>query len=119
MKQASLLCNDEILVERLFVAVGSFQRMKGLLGRKHFPQGEGLYLEPAPVIHTFFMRFKLDLIFLDSNMRVTCYRKDVKPFQIVHGGKGAHSVVEVESGWLGSGAAAIGAKLNIQANYPD
>ncbi len=118
MKHAMLLCNGEILVGRLFIAGGPLQRMQGLLGRKHLPEGQGIYLDPAPVIHTYFMRFNLDLIFLDSSLRVTRYRKNVKPFQIVHGGKGAHSVVEVESGWLKSGAAAIGDKLNIHANCP-
>ncbi len=117
MKQLALLRNDVILVDRLLVANGPLQRMKGLLGCKHLPSGEGVYLEPAPVIHTFFMQFTLDLIFLDASMRVTRYRRNARPFTIVHGGKGARSVVEVESGWLRSDLVGVGDKLDMRERF--
>ncbi len=113
MKQGELLCNGQTLISCLFVAEGPLERMKGLLGRKYLPAGQGMHLDPASVIHTFFMRFPIDLIFLDTEMRVTRSFRNIRPFKLVYGGEGACSVVEVESGWLPDGAAIPGDKLNL------
>ena len=54
----------------LHVARTSFTRMRGLLGRRGLAEGEGLLLQPAGSIHTFFMRFPIDVVFLDREQRV-------------------------------------------------
>jgi uncharacterized membrane protein (UPF0127 family) len=46
------------------------QRMRGLLGRRSLPPGEAILLQPAPSIHTAFMRFPIDVVFLDRNLQV-------------------------------------------------
>jgi uncharacterized membrane protein (UPF0127 family) len=45
-------------------------RMKGLLGKRELATGEGLLIQPAPSIHTFFMRFPIDVVFLAKNGKV-------------------------------------------------
>ena len=45
-------------------------RMKGLLGKRELSTGEGILIQPAPSIHTFFMRFPIDVVFLAKNGEV-------------------------------------------------
>ena len=61
---------NTILAENIFVADTVFKRAKGLLGKQKFLAGEALILEPCNSVHTFFMRFPIDLLFVDKNFRV-------------------------------------------------
>ena len=58
------------LCERCLLADSPVTRLKGLLGRSGLGANEGLLLTPAPAIHTFFMRFPIDAVFVDREMRV-------------------------------------------------
>lgn len=73
---------NQILAEEAVLADTLPQRMKGLLGRKEFKHGEALILKPCNSIHTFFMRFPIDVLFLDKNKRVVKAIPDLKPFRI-------------------------------------
>ena len=54
------------LCEECVVADNPFTRLRGLLGRRGLGAGEGLLLRPSPSIHTWFMRFAIDVVFLDA-----------------------------------------------------
>jgi uncharacterized protein len=73
-------------------------RMKGLLGRSELARDEGLWIVPCNSIHMFFMRFAIDAIFVDRDMRVVRVHRDVQPWGMARGGKGAHSVLELAAG---------------------
>lgn len=73
------------------------RRRKGLLGRSSLMLGEGLWIVPCEAVHTFCMRFAIDLIYLDRRNRVVKIREDVGPWR-VSGCLRAHSVVELPSG---------------------
>jgi uncharacterized membrane protein (UPF0127 family) len=64
LTRGSLVCEHVVLADK------ARQRMRGLLGRRSLPAGEGLLLQPAPSIHTAFMRFPIDVVFLDRNLQV-------------------------------------------------
>lgn len=66
--KGTVLANDVILARTFFT------RIKGLLGKKDFPQGEALVLEPCNSIHTFFLRFAIDVIFVDSDNKIISAR---------------------------------------------
>jgi uncharacterized protein len=89
--------DGRVVCERLLVAVGPFQRMRGLLGRKELPAGEGILLRPAGSIHMFFMRFAIDAIFLDEALVVIDVVPDLQPWRMA-GRRGAKAVVELASG---------------------
>lgn len=72
-------------------------RMKGLLGRGHLPSGEGILLRPAPSIHTAFMRFPIDALFLDEGMKVLAIEPSLSPWRVA-GRRGARSVLELAAG---------------------
>jgi len=71
--------------------------MKGLLGRKGLPSGEGLLLRPAGSVHTWFMRFPIDAVFLDGEGRVLKIAADLRPWRAA-GCRGARAVLELSSG---------------------
>ena len=69
-RQATVRVNDRVACERCDVADHPVALMRGLLGRSDLPRGEGILLRPAGSIHTFFMRFPIDVVFLDADDRV-------------------------------------------------
>lgn len=58
------------LFPRVWRAAGAWERMRGLLGRPPLAEGEGLLIEACAMVHTFGMRYRLDLAFLDPQGRV-------------------------------------------------
>jgi uncharacterized protein len=83
--------------ERCTLANRPHTRLRGLLGRRELPAGEGLLLRPTPSIHTWFMRFPIDAVFLDSDLRVIDVLADVGPWRLA-GRRGARAVLELAAG---------------------
>jgi uncharacterized membrane protein (UPF0127 family) len=86
-----------VVCERLLVADRPFARMRGLLGKKTMPAGEGLLLRPASSIHTFFMRFPIDAVFLGRGLEVLEVASYVRPWRAA-AGEGARAVLELPAG---------------------
>ncbi len=71
-----------VLAAKLEVAASGRTRRKGLLGRENLVPGEGLWIVPCESVHTFFMRFPIDLVYLDRKNRVRKLRTGVGPWRI-------------------------------------
>jgi uncharacterized membrane protein (UPF0127 family) len=86
-----------VVCSRLTIADRPFTRMRGLLGRDSLAEGEGLLLKPAPSIHTAFMKFAIDAVFMDRNMRVLKIAERLSPW---HTARAAHArcVLEMAAG---------------------
>lgn len=82
------------------IAENPWTRAVGLLGRKQLGEGRALWIRPCRSIHTFFMRFPIDVAYVSSDGTVvkTCSR--LLPYRLSTGGRGAHSVLELPSGSL-------------------
>jgi uncharacterized membrane protein (UPF0127 family) len=93
------LANDDgtVVCERCLLAETPFARMRGLLGRSGLPVGEGLLLRPAASIHTAFMRFPIDVVFLDSADRIMKVATHLEPWRMA-GCRGARAVLELPAG---------------------
>ena len=89
--------DGRVVVERCLVAARPLRRMRGLLGRASLPGGEGILLRPAGSIHTFFMRFPIDAIFLDRELVVVGIESDLPPWRAA-ARKRAHAVLELAAG---------------------
>jgi uncharacterized protein len=89
--------DGRVVVEQCLVAARPLRRMRGLLGRRSFPGGEGILLRPAASIHTFFMRFPIDVVFLDRELVVVGIAHELRPWRTA-GKRGAHSALELPSG---------------------
>ncbi len=86
-----------IVCERCEVADGLISRARGLLGRSGLGPGEGLLLRPAFSIHTFFMRFPIDVVFLDRNGEVVAVAESVRPWRAATRFR-ARAVLELAAG---------------------
>jgi uncharacterized protein len=86
-----------IVCERCLLAETALTRMKGLLGRRELPSGEGILLKPASSVHMAFMRFAIDAVFLDRDLRVVKVAADLKPWRAA-AARGAKSVLEIPAG---------------------
>ena len=90
-------------------------RRKGLLGRERLDPGEGLWIVPCEAVHTFCMRFPIDLIYLDRKHRVTKVRSHVGPWRLSACLR-AHSVIELPAGSVGETGTMPGDTLAIERN---
>lgn len=89
--------DGRIVCERVVVADRAHRRMRGLLGRRYLRQGEGMLLRPGWSIHTAFMRFPIDAVFLDADQVVMKIEHEVRPWHTVSC-RGAREVVELAAG---------------------
>jgi uncharacterized membrane protein (UPF0127 family) len=111
MREAMLMRNDgEVVCDRCLVADSPLTRMRGLLGRHELSRGEGLLLRPAGSVHTAFMRFAIDVVFLDKSLRVLKIDPEVQPWRAVSC-RGAKAVVELPSGECSRREVAVGDEL--------
>jgi uncharacterized membrane protein (UPF0127 family) len=104
--------DGRVVCEHLLVAARPLQRMRGLLGRSSLPEGEGILLRPAGSVHTFFMRFAIDAVFLDRNDVVIGIASELAPWRTA-GRKGAKAVVELASGECARRGISTGDKLAV------
>lgn len=76
------ITKNTVISEDAVLADVPFKRMKGLLGKKYLGKSEALILKPCNSVHTFFMRFPIDVLFLDKNNRVVKAINSLKPFRV-------------------------------------
>ena len=93
------------------VAGSSASRAKGLLGRESLAEGEGLLFKHCSSLHTFFMRFPIDIIFTDRDGRVLKSAEAVPPFRLVAAPLRAHFALEVPVGAIGTSSTREGDRL--------
>ncbi len=84
--------------------------MRGLLGRGSLPPGEGITLRPAWSIHTAFMRFPIDVVFLDQDLVVLRIDAGLRPFRTASC-RGAREVVELAAGECARRGLAVGDRV--------
>lgn len=94
-------------------AFDSASRKRGLLGREGLPDGHALVIAPTNLVHTFAMRFNIDILFVSRDGRVLKARADVPPRRIV-GALGGFAVVELGSGGLKLSDTLVGDVLEIE-----
>lgn len=75
-----------------------FRRFLGLMGRKKLPPSTGLLITPCNSVHTMFMRFSIDVIYLDKDMKVLKIAKHIKPWIGLSACLKAESVIEMNAG---------------------
>lgn len=101
---------DTVLATEAAVADTSRTRNIGLLRHKSLPDGQGMWIVPCEGVHTFFMKFPIDVIYLDRNKRVVKVRPNLVPWRISLCLR-AHSVLELPAGKAGATATERGDQL--------
>jgi uncharacterized protein len=88
---------DGQLVCRARVATSFASRFRGLLGTAHLPPGTGLLFPRSRSVHTHFMRFPIDVVFLDAELVIVSVRQALRPWRFA-AARSADSVLELAAG---------------------
>jgi hypothetical protein len=111
------LTRETVLAHSVEVADHGAARRKGLLGRDGLPAGEGIWIVPCESVHTFAMRFPIDLIYLDRHKKVKKVRTGVAPWRM-SACLSAHSVLEFASGTVEPTGTRPGDQLEFSPRLP-
>jgi uncharacterized membrane protein (UPF0127 family) len=89
-----------MICEEIIVANTFFKRLAGLMGKDALPRGTALMLAPCCQVHTLFMKFHIDVIFLDRQYRVRQVIENLPPWRISGPVRKSRMVVELAGGTL-------------------
>ena len=89
----------------------AWSRMVGLLGRRRLAEDEGLLLTPCTSVHTLFMLFPIDLLYLNREHVVVKAVRALRPFRLSACLRGAHSVLELSAGAIEASGTQVGDRL--------
>jgi len=101
---------NTVLANVVEVADTASKRNKGLLGRKGLCEGGGLWIVPCESVHTFFMQFHIDLVYLDRDLRIKKLRGNVPPWRL-SACLSAHSILELPAGTIQISLSEVGDTL--------
>lgn len=113
------LSRGTVLCERLEIAESMAAQSKGLLGRDGLDPGSGMLFEnhsflPLMWMHMFFMRFAIDIVFLDQANRVKTINHSLKPWRVSSMVFGAHRALELEAGASVRSGTVVGDQLTFE-----
>jgi len=106
--------HDRVVARTLLTAFDSKSRRKGLLGRDSLPEGSALIIAPCQAIHTFSMRFAIDVAFVAKGGMVLKVRQAVPPRRIVIALR-AFAVIELPAGALEASDTRQGDMLQVES----
>jgi len=104
--------NDRVVADTLLRAFDSASRRRGLLKRDFLPEGSALVIAPTNAIHTFFMRFAIDVAFVAKDGRVLKVRRAMPPWRMA-AAWGGFAVVELAAGALDGAGVEPGDRLRV------
>ena len=100
------IADGAVVCERCEMPESAFGRMRGLLGRDGLEPGGGMLIDRAPSVHMFFMRFPIDVVFLDRDWKVVRIVERLRPWRVASARRGA-AALELPAG----AAAAVGVEV--------
>ena len=110
--------DGRVVAESVVVADSTGRRLRGLLGKKELPSGHAVLLRPAWSIHTAFMRFPIDVVFLDADQIVVKIVPNLPSFKTASC-RGAREVVELRAGECERRGLALGDRVAWAARAAD
>lgn len=106
------IANGHVVADSVEFALSRSARRRGLLGRDSLADGHGMLIAPCSSIHTWFMRFPIDVIFVTRAGRIVKLCRQVVPWRLVFGW-GAYATVELPSGALDRSGVSVGDRLEL------
>ena len=104
---------DAVIAWQVEFADSSWKRMRGLLGRAGLTVDEGMRFEPASSLHMLFMRFAIDVIYVDRDERVVKLVRNFKPWRFSWA-RGARTAYELPVGTIDRSGVAMGDELELR-----
>jgi uncharacterized protein len=102
-----------VACQRCVVADTAPARMRGLLGRTGMGEGEGLLIRPTNSVHMLFMRFPIDVVFLDRDLVVRKIVEALRPLRMA-GCRGARAALELPVGAAARRGITVGERLTLE-----
>ena len=107
-----------VVAEHLESADTLWSRFLGLMFRRELPAGHGLLIRPCSSIHMFFMRFPLDVVFVDGDGRVLRVLASIRPWRASMPVRGAKAAIELPAGTAARFGVVSGATLRVSDARP-
>ncbi len=107
------LTRNTTLADRADIADTSATRNRGLLKHTGLAEGEGLWIVPCEGVHSFFMKFAIDVVFLNKKRQVTKLRPNMVKNRIALSLR-AHSTLELPVGLIAKSQTAVGDQLELE-----
>jgi uncharacterized protein len=114
MLQVDNVTRQVALVTQGRIADTFFTRLKGLVGVRRLPAGDGLLITPCREIHCMFMSIPIDVLYVDKQDRVVALDPNMQPWRVGRVVKAAHAVIELPAGTLAATGTAVGDQLRVQ-----
>ncbi|WP_088007102.1 DUF192 domain-containing protein [Indiicoccus explosivorum] len=100
--------NGRTIAADLKEAYRFWPRFKGLMMTEQFPEGGALHLAPCPSVHTFFMKYAIDVLYLNEENGIVGLEENLEPGKLGRRFPGARSVIELPAGTIRRTSAAVG-----------
>lgn len=110
--------SGHVLVPQLEVAVDSAARKKGLLGRDGLAAGAALLIAPTNAVHTFFMRFPIDIVFAARDGTIVKVRRAVPPWRMAAAWRG-YAVIELMAAGAEFCHLTVGRRISVRTVSPE
>jgi uncharacterized membrane protein (UPF0127 family) len=108
------------LATELRVAGTHWSRLRGLMlaDQRSFGDGHGLWIVPSHGVHTFAMRFPIDVVYLNADKVVVYMKQNLRPWRVAAVRQQAASVLELPGSTLGNTGTSIGDEIEIMLDGP-
>lgn len=103
-----------IVADEVKLATSFWLRLKGLMFTAKLPEGNALYLSPCRTIHTFFMRYPIDVVYLDEKQKIIAVDFELKPNKLGSILWNVKDIVELPSGTIKKKKLEIGQVLKLK-----
>ncbi|WP_087972492.1 DUF192 domain-containing protein [Oceanobacillus rekensis] len=104
---------DEVIAERVDGAYTFWSRFKGLMLTESMPENGALHITPCTAIHTFFMKFSIDIIYLNKEKEIVGIEEDLEPGKIGKKFMNVKSVIELSAGTIRNTPTVVGQKVDL------
>lgn len=108
------MSRGQTLVTKGRVADGFLSRLRGLIGHQPLEEGEGLLIVPCNSIHTHFMGFPIDVVYVDRSLKVVAIDHAMKPWRFGRVRRGARFVIELPAGSIAARGTQQGDQLEVR-----
>jgi len=110
--------NGSKLAEQVTAVSTFYGRLRGLMFKPRLPAGHAFHLHPCRSVHTFFMKFPIDVLYLDAEHRIVGIDRHLSPGNIGGHYRGAESVVELAAGMTARTGTIVGQVVSFTTHNP-
>ena len=112
--QVQNLTREGPIATTVRVADNMWTRMRGLIGAKPLQEGEGLLIMPCSSIHTHFMSFPIDVLYVNTDLQVVAIDQNMAPWRFGRLRRGVRFVIELPPGTASATGTQVGDQIKLE-----